>query len=86
MAARDKQLKRKLGEVDRRFCTIKSIADEFAANEIYLAALTIYEVLVNEVIHHFNDSLAANNGDRKEDLSFTRAVPRLTPGPYCNRH
>jgi hypothetical protein len=31
------------------------IAEEFAANENYSAALTIYEVLVNEIIHHFND-------------------------------
>lgn len=49
------QRKRKRGEVQRRLTAIKSIADEFATNENYKAALTIYEVLVNEIIHHFND-------------------------------
>ena len=46
---------RKRGEVQRRLTAIKSIADEFAAQENYAAALTIYEVLVTEVIEHFND-------------------------------
>src|SRR5205807_581694 len=32
-----------------------SIADEFVEHEQYAAALTIYEVLVTEVIEHFND-------------------------------
>ena len=49
------QLKRKRGEVQRRLTAIKAIADEFAAQEDYSAALTIYEVLVSEVIEHFND-------------------------------
>jgi hypothetical protein len=55
MSASDNQRNRKRGEVQRRLAAIKSIADEFAANENYAGALTIYEVLVNEIIAHFND-------------------------------
>ena len=55
MSAGDYQRKRKRGEVQQRLAAIKSIADEFAANENYAEALTIYEVLVNEIIAHFND-------------------------------
>jgi hypothetical protein len=55
MAAGENQRKRKRGEVQRRLTAIKSIADEFAAQENYAAAFTIYEVLVTEVIEHFND-------------------------------
>jgi hypothetical protein len=55
MAAGENQRKRKRGEVQRRLTAIKTIADEFAARELYAAALTIYEVLVNEIIAHFND-------------------------------
>jgi hypothetical protein len=55
MSASDYQRKRKRGEVQRRLAAIKSIADEFTAQENYAAALTIYEVLVSEVIDHFND-------------------------------
>jgi hypothetical protein len=55
MAAGENRRERKRGEVERRLTAIKSIADEFAAQEIYAAALTIYEVLVTEVIEHFND-------------------------------
>ncbi len=55
MSASDNQRKRKRGEVQRRLTAIKTIADEFAAQELYATALTIYEVLVNEVIAHFND-------------------------------
>ena len=55
ISAGDDQRKRKRGEVQRRLTAIKSIADEFAAQENYAAALTIYEVLVTEVIEHFND-------------------------------
>ena len=54
MSAGDHQRKRKRGEVERRLTAIKSIADEFAAQEQYAAALTIYEVLITEVIKHFN--------------------------------
>jgi hypothetical protein len=54
MSAGDYQRKRKRGEVQRRLTAIKTIADEFAAQEHYAAALTIYEVLVTEVIEHFN--------------------------------
>jgi hypothetical protein len=55
MAAGENQRKRKRGEVERRLSAIKSISDEFTAQENYAAALTIYEVLVREVIDHFND-------------------------------
>jgi len=55
MSTGDYQRKRKRGEVQRRLAAIKSIADEFAANENYAEALTIYEVLVTEVVEHFND-------------------------------
>ena len=55
MAVGENQRKRKRGEVQRRLTAIKAIADEFAAQENYAAALTIYEVLVTEVIEHFND-------------------------------
>jgi hypothetical protein len=55
MSAGDNQRKRKRDEVQRRLTVIKTVADEFAAQENYAAALTIYEVLVNEIIEHFND-------------------------------
>src|SRR5579859_7162570 len=55
MSSGEYQRKRKRGEVQRRLTAIKTIADEFVAQEKYAAALTIYEVLVNEVIEHFND-------------------------------
>jgi len=55
MSAGEYQRKRKRGEVQRRLTAIKTIADEFATQEDYCAALTIYEGLVNEVIEHFND-------------------------------
>ncbi len=45
MSAGDSQRKRKRHEVQRRLTAIKSIADEFAE----------HEVLVTEVIEHFND-------------------------------
>jgi len=54
MSAGDYQRKPKRGEVQRRLTAIKAIADEFAAQEQYAAALTIYEVLITEVIKHFN--------------------------------
>jgi hypothetical protein len=41
--------------MDTILTAIRTIADEFAARENYAAALTIYEVLVSEVIEHFND-------------------------------
>jgi len=63
MAAGENQRKRKRGEVERRLTAIKSIADEFAAQENYAAALIIYEVLVSEVIDHFN-------GYRDEYVAF----------------
>jgi hypothetical protein len=55
MSAGDDRRKCKRGEVQRRLIAIKTIADEFVAQEQYAAALTIYEVLVPEVIAHFND-------------------------------
>jgi tartrate dehydratase beta subunit/fumarate hydratase class I family protein len=50
---------RKRGEVQRRLTAIKTIADEFVTLENYAAALTIYEVLVTEVIAHFQELIAA---------------------------
>jgi hypothetical protein len=55
MSAGENQRKHKRGEVQRRLTAIKTIADEFVTLENYAAALTIYEVLVTEVIEHFND-------------------------------
>jgi hypothetical protein len=55
MSAGEHQRKRKRGEVQQRLIVIKTIADEFAAQENYVAALPIYEVLVTEVIEYFND-------------------------------
>src|SRR5256712_3321405 len=55
MAAGESQRKRKRGEVERRLTAIKTIADEFAAQENYAAALTIYEKMISEVIEQFND-------------------------------
>jgi hypothetical protein len=55
MSAGEYQRKHKRGEVQRRLTAIKTIADEFATREDYSAALNIYEVLVSEVIEHFND-------------------------------
>jgi hypothetical protein len=55
MSAGEYQRKPKRGEVQRRLTAIKTIADEFVAQENYAAALTIYEVLVNEAIEHFNN-------------------------------
>ncbi len=53
MSAGDYQRKRH--EIERRLTAIKTIANEFAAQQNYAAALTIYEVLVTEVIARFND-------------------------------
>jgi hypothetical protein len=55
MSAGDYQRKHKRGEVQRRLTAIKTIVDQFVAQEQYTAALTIYEVLVKEIIAHFND-------------------------------
>src|SRR5258708_36081376 len=55
MSAGEYQRTRKRGEVQRRLTAIKTIADEFAAQENHSATLTIYEVLITEVIEHFND-------------------------------
>ncbi len=55
ISAGDDQRKRKRGEVQRRLTAIKTIADEFVTLENYTAVLSIYEVLVTEVIEHFND-------------------------------
>ncbi len=74
MAAGENQRKRKRGEVERRLAAIKSIADEFAAQENYAAALTIYEVLVTEVIQHFNDY-------RDEYIAFSIILTGCIDGP-----
>jgi len=55
MSAGGYQRKRKRHEVERRLAAIKAIADEFVQHQGYVAALTIYEVLVSEIIEHFND-------------------------------
>jgi hypothetical protein len=55
MSAGDYQRRFKRGEVQRRLTAIKTIADELVAKEYYVAALIIYEVLVTEIIEHFND-------------------------------
>ncbi len=69
MSAGDSQRQRKRHEVQRRLAAIKSIADEFAEHEDFAAALTIYEVLVTEVIEHFNDY-------RDEYVAFSKNVER----------
>ncbi len=59
MAAGDDRRRPKRDEVQQRLTAIKSIADEFVEYEDYIAAFTVYEVLVSEVIEHFNvDSLS----------------------------
>ena len=55
MSVGENQRQRKRHEVQRKLDAIKYIADEFVKYEDYAAALTIYEVLVTEVIEHFND-------------------------------
>jgi hypothetical protein len=55
MTAGDNQRKRRRHEVQRRLTAIKSIADEFVEYGDYAAALTIYEVLIREVIEHYFD-------------------------------
>src|SRR5437764_11965289 len=55
MSVGENQRQRKRHEVQRKLDAIKYIAGEFVKYEDYAAALTIYEVLVTEVIEHFND-------------------------------
>jgi hypothetical protein len=64
LSANNNQRQRKHDEVQRRLTAIKSMADEFARQEKYTAALTIYEVLVSEVIDRFNDY-------RDESIAFS---------------
>jgi hypothetical protein len=47
--------RRKLKPVEQRLAAIKATADAFVEHEQYVAALTVYEVLVTEIIEHFND-------------------------------
>ncbi len=47
--------RRKLKPVEQRLVAIKATADAFVEHQQYVAALTVYEVLVNEIIEHFND-------------------------------
>lgn len=54
LTAGEPQPRYKLGKVEKKLAAIKAIADEFVEHEHYVAALTIYELLVNEVIAHFN--------------------------------
>src|SRR5438552_13857190 len=55
MSAGENMRIHKRGEVQRRLTALKTIADEFVAQGNYVAALNIYEVLVSEIIEHFND-------------------------------
>ncbi len=55
MAAGDQPRQRKRHEVERRLTAIKAIADGFVKQQHYAAALTIYEVLITEVIAHYYD-------------------------------
>ena len=54
MAAGEPQPRYKLGKVEKRLAAIKAIADVYVKKENYVAALTIYEVLVSEIIKNFN--------------------------------
>lgn len=54
MVVGDQVRKYKRHEVERRLLAIKTFANEFAEQCQYAAALTIYEVLITEVIAHFN--------------------------------
>jgi|GraSoiStandDraft_32_1057276.scaffolds.fasta_scaffold123982_2 hypothetical protein len=47
--------RRKLKPVEQRLAAIKATADAFVEHQQYVAALTVYEVLVTEIIEHFND-------------------------------
>jgi hypothetical protein len=47
--------RRKLKPVEQRLAAIKATADSFVEHQQYVAALTVYEVLVTEIIEHFND-------------------------------
>ena len=47
--------RRKLKPVEQRLAAIKATADAFVEHQQYVAALTVYEVLVNEIIDHYND-------------------------------
>ncbi len=55
MAAGDQPRQRKRHEVERRLTAIKAIADGFVKQQQYAAALTISEVLITEIIAHYND-------------------------------
>jgi hypothetical protein len=55
MAAGDQLRQRKRHEVERRLTAIKAIADGFVKQQQYAAALTIYEVLITEIITHYHD-------------------------------
>jgi hypothetical protein len=55
MSFGDYKQKPKRHEVERRLTAIKAIADDFTNCENFAAALTIYDVLVAEVIAHYND-------------------------------
>lgn len=50
----DRRKSRHDKEIERRLSAIKAIADDFAQQEDYFAAVTIYEVLVTEVLKHYN--------------------------------
>src|SRR5882724_912647 len=50
MAAGDQPRQRKRHEVERRLTAIKAIADGFVKQQHYAVGLTIYEVLITEII------------------------------------
>src|SRR5438045_5739064 len=76
ISAGDDQRKRKRGEVQRRLTAIKTIADEFVTLENYTAVLSIYEVLVTEVIEHFNEY-------RDEYVALSVILKGCFDGLYC---
>ena len=53
-AGSDRRKSRHDKEIERRLSAIKAIADDFAQQEDYFAAVTIYEVLVTEVLKHYH--------------------------------
>jgi hypothetical protein len=55
MATGNQLRKHKRHEVERRLLAIKAIADGFTKYQQYAAAFIIYDVLVAEVIAHYND-------------------------------
>ena len=70
MAAGENLHKHKRGEVERRLTAMKSIADEFAAQENYATAFTIYEVL--------------ERNDRLSRVGYRMPLSKKRPGAAAN--